>query len=195
MWPFAKVEHRESATDAIVTALIAQAGGSSAAPSVEALGAVEAAAGLWARAFASASVEPATPATMALTPSVLAAIGRGLAVRGEAVYAIEANGVVSLTQASAWTISGGTRPESWLYAVELPLPSGKVSKRTLPAGVYRTRPICNAPRCALGRVSLPSAWPTRPEPWQRGLRGVYLRKPPPQQVMSCRFLGRLTWTR
>ena len=46
-------EHRESATDAVVSALIAQAGGSSVAPSVEALGAVEAAAGLWSRAFAS----------------------------------------------------------------------------------------------------------------------------------------------
>ena len=38
MWPFAKFENRESATDAIVSALIAQAGGSSVPPSVEALG-------------------------------------------------------------------------------------------------------------------------------------------------------------
>ena len=73
MWPFGKVEHRESATDAIVSALISQAGGSSVPPSVEALGAVEAAAGLWSRAFASATVEPQTPATLALTPAVLAA--------------------------------------------------------------------------------------------------------------------------
>ena len=46
IWPFGKFEHRESATDAIVSALISQAGGSSTPPSVEALGAVEAAAGL-----------------------------------------------------------------------------------------------------------------------------------------------------
>ena len=68
-----KHEHRESATDAIVSALIAQAGGSSVPPSVEALGAVEAAAGLWSsRAFA--SQRPWTPQTttqrMSLTPSV-----------------------------------------------------------------------------------------------------------------------------
>ena len=81
MWPFAKVENRESYTDAIVSALISQAGGSSVPPTVEALGAVEAAAGLWSRAFASATVEPQTAATMPLTPSVLAAIGRGLAGR------------------------------------------------------------------------------------------------------------------
>ena len=148
MWPFGKfehMEHRESATDAIVSALISQAGGSSVPPSVEALGAVEAAAGLWSRAFASATVEPTTPATLALTPTVLAAIGRGLAARGEAVFEVEVNGAVQLTQASSWKVSGGTRPETWRYAVELPLPSGKVSKRTLPADAvlhvrYATRP-------------------------------------------------------
>ena len=88
-------------------------------------------------------------ATRALTPSVLAAIGRGLAVRGEAVFAIEVlpqYGVdpVELTEASAWKVSGGTRPETWRYAVELPTPGGVV-KRNLPAdGVvhvrYATRP-------------------------------------------------------
>ena len=145
MWPFGKFENRESATDAIVTALISQAGGSSVPPSVEALGAVEAAAGLWARAFASATVEPKTTATRALTPSVLAAIGRGMAVRGETVFALDVNGAVELTEASAWKVSGGARPESWRYAVELPLPSGKVAKRTLPADAvlhvrYATRP-------------------------------------------------------
>ena len=104
MWPFGKIEHRESATDAIVSSLLAQAGGSSVPPSVEALGAVEAAAGLWSRAFASATVEPSTTATRALTPSVLAAIGRGLAVRGEAVFQLDVNGTVELTQASSWKV-------------------------------------------------------------------------------------------
>ena len=145
MWPFGKFEHRESATDAIVTALISQAGGNSTPPSVEALGAVEAAAGLWSRAFASATVEPQTPATQALTPTVLAAIGRGLASRGETVFVLDVNGVVQLTQASSWKVSGGVRPETWSYAVELPLPKGGVFKRRLPADAvlhlrYATRP-------------------------------------------------------
>ena len=145
LWPFGKLEHRDSATDAIVEALISQAGGSSVPPSVEALGAVEAAAGLWSRAFASATVLPATFSTSALTPSVLAAIGRGLAVRGEAVFVLDVNGAVELTQASAWKVTGGARPETWRYAVEIPLPSGKVAKRTLPADAvlhvrYATRP-------------------------------------------------------
>ena len=145
MWPFAKMEHRESATDLIVAALISQAGGSSVPPSVEALGAVEACAGLWSRAFASANVEPQTPATVALTPVVLAAIGRGLAVRGEVLFVLDVMDAVELTQASSWKVSGGTRPESWRYTVEMPLPSGKVVKRTLPAEAvlhlrYATRP-------------------------------------------------------
>ena len=146
MWPFGKFENRESATDAIVSAFISQAGGSSGPPSVEALGAVEAAAGLWSRAFASATVEPSTLATQAITPSVLAAIGRGLAVRGEVVFEIELSDIfVQLNQASSWKVEGGNRPETWRYAVEMPLPSGKVVKRTLPADAvlhlrYATRP-------------------------------------------------------
>ena len=112
---------------------------------VEALGAVEAAAGLWARAFASATVEPSTAATQDLTPSVLSAIGRGLAVRGEAVFNLAVNGAVELTQAASWKVSGGVRPETWRYSLEIPLPAGGVVKRTLPAESvlhlrYATRP-------------------------------------------------------
>ena len=145
IWPFAKVEHRKSATDAIVSALISQAGGSSTPPSVEALGAVEAAAGLWSRAFASATVEPQTPATMALTPSVLAAIGRGLAVRGEVVFELDVSDIIGVTQASSWTVKGGVRPETWRYMVKQPLPGGGAIERTLSSDAvlhlrYATRP-------------------------------------------------------
>ena len=145
MWPFSKFENRESATDAIVSALVSASSGSSVPPSVEALGAVEAAAGLWSRAFASATVEPQTLATQALTPSVLAAIGRGLAVRGEAVFEVEVNGAVMLTQAASWKVAGGTRPETWHYSLEIPLPAGGALKRRLPAESvlhirYATRP-------------------------------------------------------
>ena len=145
IWPFGRLEHRDSATDAIVSALISQAGGSSASPLVEALGSVEAAAGLWSRAFASATVEPKTPATMALTPTVLAAIGRGLATRGEVVFVLDVSDVFGLTQAGSWKVSGGVRPESWRYTVKQPLPSGGAIERTLSSDAvlhlrYATRP-------------------------------------------------------
>ena len=145
MWPFGRVEHRASATDAIVDALVSAAAGSGVPPTVEALGAVEAAAGLWSRAFASATVEPSTTATRALTPSVLAAIGRGLAVRGEVVFVLDAEGgAFELIQAATWKVLGGIRPESWVYVIDLPVPGGMV-KRTVSADAvlhvrYATRP-------------------------------------------------------
>lgn len=143
MWPF-KAENRASATDAIVSALLSQATGASDPPSAGDLAAVEAAAGLWARAFASATVAPATATTRALTPGVLAAMGRGLAVRGDVLFAIDVFDAVTLTQASGWEVSGGTRPESWTYLADFPVPGG-VRKRTLPAESvihlrYATRP-------------------------------------------------------
>ena len=73
-------------------------------------------------------------------------MGRELAIRGESVHVLDLDGgAVTLTPASRWTVTGGTRPESWRYAVEFPLPGGRVVKRTLPgAGVihlrYATRP-------------------------------------------------------
>ena len=139
LWPF-KTENR-SATDAIVAAIIAQAGGSSAPPSAGDLAAVEAAAGLWSRAFASATVNPSTSA---LTPGILAAIGRGLAVRGDILFAIDVQEGVMLTQAASWEVRGGTRPETWTYIADFPVPGGK-RKRTLPADSvihlrYATKP-------------------------------------------------------
>ena len=187
MWPFAKAEHRESATDAIVSALISQAGGSSVPPSVEALGAVEAAAGLWSRAFASATVEPQTLVTNAVTPAVLAAIGRGLAVRGEVVFELAVNGAVELTQAASWKVSGGTRPESWRYSLEIPLPAGGVVKKARPAEAvlhlrYATRP------------GAPWAWQTKRAPWPHGLNGVLRKKPAPPQATCSHFPKPPTWT-
>ena len=143
LWPFT-VEKRESATDAIISALISQASGSSVPPSAGDLAAVEAAAGLWARAFASATVEPTTSTTQVLTPAILATIGRGLAVRGDVLFSIDFLDGVVLTQASTWEVRGGTRPETWTYLADFPTPSG-VRKRSLPAQSvihlrYATRP-------------------------------------------------------
>ena len=112
-WPFGTDEHRSAdATDAIVNALTAAASGSGVAPTVEALGAVETAAGLWARSFASTAVTPTTPATRALTPSVLAAIGRGLASQAAkpcSCWTWTTTGL-TLTQAARWTVGGRDAP-------------------------------------------------------------------------------------
>ena len=194
IWPFGKYENRESATDAIVSALVSQASGSSVAPMVEALGAVEAAAGLWARALASATVEPSTAATQALTPSVLSAIGRGLAVRGEAVFNLAVNGAVELTQAASWKVSGGVRPETWRYSLEIPLPAGGVVKRTLPAESVLHLRYATRPRSPWTGVSpLGMADETRAlAVWiERRLAEEHR----PLQATCCRCPKARTWTR
>ena len=145
MWPF-KTEHRADAdaSDVIVSQLLAAASGAGA-PHPSALAAVEVAAGLWSRAFASATVNPATTSTRVLTPSTLAAMGRALALRGEGVWIIDFEDDLTLTQCERWEVAGGARPESWRYATEVAIPGGKVVKRTLGAERivhlrYATRP-------------------------------------------------------
>ena len=77
-----------------------------------ALGAVEAAAGLWGRAFAAAESDR-------LTAPVLGRIGRALLLRGEAVW-VYVDG--KYYEASSWDIRGR---EDWVYRCNLPMPSGQ----------------------------------------------------------------------
>ena len=116
-------ETRQAApyTDRAVSAAVAAAGG--AYRDAEALGALEVAAGQWARAFASATVKPATRATAGVLPSCLATIGRELIRHGEAVFLIEvAAGRVVLRSAASWAVFGGDDPAAWEYQVDLGAP-------------------------------------------------------------------------
>ena len=76
---FLGLEKRQAApySDAIVQALQDRATG--VAPrTLDGVGALEIAAGLWARGLASATISPASPVTSALSPAVMASMGRGL---------------------------------------------------------------------------------------------------------------------
>ena len=160
LWPSRGGEHRQGYADVVGAALYAQAMGTGAPATAGALAAVETAAGLWSRALGSALVTPSSGRTRALTPSVLASMGRELAIRGESVHVLDLDGgAVTLTPASRWEVSGGTRPESWRYSAELPLPGGRVAKRTLAAdGVihlrYAVRP--NAPWAGVSPLGMAS---------------------------------------
>ena len=95
---------------------------------VAATAAVEAAAGAWARAFASASVEN-VPADVieAVSPVVLAQIGRDLVRQGEAVFAIDMTrtGEIMLTPCASFDILGPTAdPTTWTYRLTDDGPSG-----------------------------------------------------------------------
>ena len=126
-WPWHKRERRESQpfTDAITDAIVAQAAGTTAGdPS--AIAALETAAGLWARAFAAATVEPAHPA---VTPSVLALIARDLIRRGESVHHVEVEGGAPvLRPAGSWDVRGPWREAEWRYRLDLFGPSGNVTR-------------------------------------------------------------------
>ena len=129
-WPWAKTEARQAEDDggdAVLAELLRQQG--RAASMLAGAGvAVEQAAGLWARAFASARATPDARATRTLTPSVLAHIGRQLALRGEAVFAIDSTpDGLRLAPASSWDVLRG-----WRYRVDVPMPE-RTATRTLPA--------------------------------------------------------------
>ena len=154
--PFGKPETRAigGLTEAVLANLVATATGTTTAP-VATLAAVEACAGLWGRSFASAVVSPVTAATAPLTPAVLERIGRGLLLRGEAVFAIDVEGgVLTLTEAVTWDVSGR---DAWFYRADFANPSGTTS-RTLPADRILHPRIGAAPGAPWrGQSPLPSA--------------------------------------
>ena len=136
-WPWSKNEHRQAGggfTDALVAAIVARAGGASVGEPA-AIGALEIAAGLWARAFASAELSPAIPA---VSPSFLASVARQLVRGGEAVWAIDVRrGEIVLRPAASWDVAGGSDPESWVYRLDLAGPSGGETR------LYPAESVCH----------------------------------------------------
>ena len=126
-----------------IDASVAEAAG--AAVRGAAFGAVEIAAGAYARAFAAAEVEPAGARTAALTPALLASMARRLITGGEWLGAIEVEGArVELREASTWDIRGGAAASSWRYTVTTSGPSSSTTEVIPADGVvhvrYATRP-------------------------------------------------------
>ena len=127
-WPWSKAERRESQpfTDAIIAAISAGAnGGSTASPAASA--ALEAAAGAVARGFAAAQVQDVDDDVAdALTPAVMALIGRELIRRGESLHLIELDrdGAIALRPCGSWDVRGADREADWFVRADLFGPSG-----------------------------------------------------------------------
>ena len=143
-WPWQKREKRESGgdfTDAVVRLIEAQAAGSAADASSTA--AVEAASGALSRAFASARVEASEPwARDAVTPVVLAQVGRDLIRSGDSMHVIDVDrdGRVTLLPCSSWHFEGDAHPASWTVRATFYGPSTSTT-RHLPFRRRRIRSL------------------------------------------------------
>ena len=133
-------------TSAIVNAIESAAGGAGGGVAT-ATAAVECASGLWGRALSLATVAPMNRRTSALTPSVLAMIGRALCRSGEIVFLTDvARGRVQLLPASAaYVVVGHGDPSTWVYTVTVDGPGNTRTVHRGRSGVahlqYMTDPI------------------------------------------------------
>ena len=148
-WPWqkkAEIRQVQPYTDAIVAAITAEAGGSTIAdPSGH--WALETAAGLYARAFAGATVVAPDSVKGALKPHVLALIARDMIRRGESLHEVMVQGgAVELIPAGSYDVRGGWHPESWWYRLDLFGPSGNVTHLVPGAAVVHCRYAVDAAR-------------------------------------------------
>ena len=137
-WPWSKRETRDSGgdfSDAVVRLIEAQATGKVTDASSTA--AVEAASGALSRAFASARVEGPPHVQEAVTPVVLAQVGRDLVRSGQSMHIVEVGrtGRVSLLPCSSWHFEGGAHPDSWMVRATYFGPSTSTTKYISYSGV------------------------------------------------------------
>ena len=159
-WPWSRPEIRSSSyADQVVSRLVAAASGSAGDGS--ALGAVEVASRWWSAGLSSARVTPSSSALAAVTPHVLASVGRALCRSGASVFLIDVRGGrVTLTPCGSWTISGSDDPASWEYLLTL---SGPTSTRTVTresASVLHFRYSADPTRPWIGRSPMSMALDT-----------------------------------
>ena len=139
-FPWVREKRAADYTDAAIESLVAHATGETVNKHIAS---VAVCLGMYSRAFMSAEVKPETDA---LTPEVLALIGRLLVFPGQSLFEIVVDGGITLRPVSQVSISGGPSPESWMYEVELAGPSVSETK-TLPASaVVHIKPMVDPAR-------------------------------------------------
>ena len=114
---------------------------------------------LWERAMAAATVEPASDELLPVRDArLLALVGRTLATVGNFVGVIRvSDGAVSLLPASAYDVTGGADPASWIYRTDMAGPSATHTE-TLPAdGIVHVRIGADARTPWRGRSPLQSS--------------------------------------
>lgn len=136
------LETRQEQTDTVLAALI-QRGGASGGQSlaaVHATAALESAAGLTGRSFASAEVTGPGLFADAVTPAVLEIIGRELIRRGNSVWLIDTTDGLKLLPAQSFDVDGPPDPRLWDYRITVGGPSFTQTSIHVPsAGVLHFR--------------------------------------------------------
>ena len=124
-----------SYTDLVLAGLMAQQGRSSGAAASWATGAVQSAAGLWARCLSMARSD-----VPVVTAECLGAIAYDLATQGEhlSVLHVDADGV-QLLRGASWDIAGSADRRSWVYNVTLSGPTGTHTRVVPDNGVLHVR--------------------------------------------------------
>ncbi len=133
-WPFRRETRADSSyTDALVAAITANAKGEQTAfPTATA--ALEACSGLVGRVFASASVKAPDHVQSALTPALLALVGRSLIRRGEVLFDIAVrDGAMAFHPVSSHDVDGPH--DAWHYRINLAGPSEHVTVERPASGV------------------------------------------------------------
>ena len=149
-----RIEKRASNfTDTLIAGLLARAGGTQAVMTAQ--GAVEVAAGLWARSFAAATVSPTTALTSPLGASWRAGAARELCRRGEACFLIVVDGGgVELVPAVEWDVRGLLSESGWYYSLTLAGPDGTVTRTVPGESVVHLRYACDPSSPWAGRSPL-----------------------------------------
>ncbi len=131
-WPWTRKVEVRSYTDQITSAFVAGAEGTDSTPL--AVAALETAAGFYGRSLAAAEVDAPEPFKRALTPSLLAQVGRDLIRSGESFHLIQVirGSLKLLPQASVTALGDDADPMGWTYLASEYGPSAS-KQRTVPA--------------------------------------------------------------
>ena len=140
-WPWSKPEKRESVgyTDGFIRALLASASGTGGADPSASWG-LETAAALYSRAFAAAKITGDRTRIEAISPAMMALVGRNLIRSGNDIHVIEMiEGRLSFRPAGNYDIYGGAAEKDWQYRITLNGPDALETRYVQGAGIIHCR--------------------------------------------------------
>ena len=114
---------------------------------------------MWARGLSLARVEPQTRRTAALTPSLLALIGRALCRSGEILFDLKVVGgrMMLLPASAAYVTTGSGDRRTWIYTVTVDGPGSTTTVYRGRSGVAHLQYMVDPVRPWLGRPAWASA--------------------------------------